>query len=132
MSSEFLLSFKEFLGRNGWPVTSTPWDVTERWEQFVDTCSSCYQWGIYEFDDEVRVRTLLDRAFSDPRLASYPEIAEMRERVKQADARFRSLLSDQTIRDEQTPWWLRGVLARAGDEYCDDVKRIYSIDVLPC
>jgi hypothetical protein len=132
MSSEFLLSFKEFLGKNGWQVTDTPWDVIERWEQFVDACSSCYQWGIYEFDDEVRVRTLLDRAFSDPQLIGYPQITEMRERVTQADARFRNLLSDQTIRDERKSWWLRAVLARAGDEYRDDAKRVYSIDVLPC
>jgi hypothetical protein len=132
MSTEFILSFKEFLGRNGWEVANAPRDVIERWEQFVHACSSYYQWGLYEFGDEVRIRTLLDRAFSDPQLTGYPQIEKMRQRVTQADARFRSLLHDQSIRDERSLWWLRAVLARAGDEYRDDVKRIHAIDVLPC
>lgn len=133
MTSDFLPRFEEFLGRNGWPAKTSPWDIVERWERLVDSCASCYQWGFYEFDDEVRIRTLLQRAFADSRLANYPQMQGIRRRVEIADMRFRELLLGETrIRDEKTPWWQRAVLARAGDEYRDDMKRLSDVDVTPC
>jgi len=132
MTSEFLLRFEEFLARNGWPTKSSPWDVIEGWERLVDTCASCFDWGFYEFDDEIRVRTLLERALADSRLAAYSQLQEIKQRVEAADARFRRLLSDKPIRDEQMPWWQRAVLANAGEEYRDDVKRLYGIEVVSC
>jgi hypothetical protein len=132
MNGEFLLRFEEFLGRSGWPTIPSPWDIVERWERLVDVCANCYQWGFYEFDDEVRVRALLERAFSDSRLIEYRQLQEMRQRVEAADKRFRELLSKQSIRDEQAPWWQRAVLARAGDEYRDDMRRLYGVEVMPC
>jgi hypothetical protein len=132
MTDDFLLRFKEFLDRNEWRSTSSPWDLIERWEQFVDGCSVCYQWGYYEFDNDVRVRTSLERVLSDPELARYPQLQEMRTRAEEADNRFRDLLAEAKIRSEQDPWWLRAVLARAGVEYSDDMKSMYNIDVLPC
>ncbi|SRR6266498_3359478 len=81
---------EEFLGRNGRPTKNFPWDVIERWERLVDTCASCYGWGFYEFDDEVRVRTLLERALADPRLAVYPQLQDIQRRVEVADDRFES------------------------------------------
>jgi len=132
MTSEFLLRFEEFLGRNGWPTKSSPWDVIERWERLVDICASCYEWGFYEFDDEMRVRILLERTLADPRLAAYPQLQDIQRRVEVADDRFRRFLAEARIREEQMPWWQRAVLARAGEEYRNDMKRLYGIEVAPC
>lgn len=132
MTREFLQNFEEFLGRNGWPSKLSPWGVVERWEAFVEKCSTCYRWGFYEFDNEIRVRGLLDLALSDPVLVMYPQLGPMRTRIDAADARFRTLLSTKKIRSEDNPWWRRAVLASAGDEYCEDVKRLYNIDLAPC
>jgi hypothetical protein len=129
MSSEFSQHFEEFLGRNGWPSKLSPWDVVERWEALVEMCSLCYRWGFYEFDNEVRVRGLLDLALNDPVLATYPQLEPMRVRIDAADARFRTVLSAKQIRSEGDPWWRRAILATAGDEYCEDVKRLYGIDL---
>jgi hypothetical protein len=132
MSNEFLLQFKEFLGRNGWPTETSPWSIIEQWETFIEECSSCYQWGFYEFDNEVQVRDLIERALTDPLLANYEPMENIRQRVDLADERFRKLLSSVQIRTAEKPWWRRGVLLQAGQEYQDDVKRLYNADVDPC
>jgi hypothetical protein len=132
MSNEFLLRFQEFLGRNGWPTDASPWGVVERWEALIDECADCYQWGFYEFDNEVQVRGLLERALNDPKLTAYDQIAEIKQRVAAADDRFRKLLGPMRISTEETAWWHRAVLARADDEYRDDMRRLYNIEVDPC
>lgn len=133
MSSEFLSLFREFLGKRGWPTTSSPWDVVESWESLVEQCAHCYQWGLYEFDNEVQVRGILEQAFGDLQLSGYDQLTEIRNRTMAADERFRQLLLSGTqIRAEGTPWWRRAVLARAGEEYREDIKRTYNIDVGLC
>jgi hypothetical protein len=132
MSNEFLLRFQEFLGKNGWPTEASPWSIIEQWEGFVEECSNCYQWGFYEFDNEVRVRGLLEKAITDPGLVNYEQAQAIRERVGLADERFRELLYPTQIRTEEAPWWRRGVLAHAGEEYREDIKRLYNVDVKPC
>lgn len=132
MSNEFILRFKEFLGRNGWPAEASPWSIVEEWETFVEDCSGCYQWGFYEFDNEVQVRGLLEKALTDPGLADYELMENIRERVSVTDERFRKLLARTQIRTANNPWWQRGVLAHAGEEYRDDMKRLYNIDVGTC
>jgi len=132
VTAEFLAVFREFLGRNGWPAETSPWAVAERWEQFVTTCEDCYRWGLYEFENDVRVRDLLERAFDDVRLAAFPQIAAMRRRVDEADQRFRELLQEPSVAIGGRLWWRVGLLGRGGEEYCDDVKRIHGISVEPC
>lgn len=132
MSNEFLLRFKEFLGKNGWPLETSPWSIVGQWETLVEECSDCYQWGFYEFDNEVQVRGLLAKALADHGLADYEQMEIMRERVRLTDERFRKLLSHAQIRTANAPWWQRGVLAHADEEYREDMKRLYNIDVEPC
>src|SRR6201992_1267123 len=132
-ADDFARSFQEFLGKNGWPTGASPAAVLGAWEGLIEQCADCYDSGFYEFDNDVRVRTLLERALNEPRLAAYPEqMGPVRARVEAADRRFRELSGPAQIRDADTPWWLRAVLARAGEEYCEDMKRLYGIDVLSC
>src|SRR5258708_33369083 len=97
MTSEFLLRFEEFLGRNGWPTKSSPWDVIERWERLVDICASCYEWGFYEFDDEMRVRTLLERTLGGPRLAAYPQLLDIQPPGEVGGARLRRVRAEAAV-----------------------------------
>ncbi len=127
---EFLQRFEEFLGRNGWPTGQSPWTIVEQWESLVDQAAGGYQWGYYEFTNELGVRDLLGKAFEDDTLQGYDQLAAMRERVEDADARLRALLlADAMFGGEGKPWWRRGVLATAGDDYVDDVKRLFGIDL---
>jgi hypothetical protein len=129
-STDFLQSFEEFLGRNGWPTDESPWTAVERWESLVEQATAGYRWGFYEFTNELGVRDLLAKAFDDERLSRYDLINMMRERVADADDRLRkALLIGVEIGGADKPWWRRYVLARAGEEYADDVKRLYGIEL---
>ena len=132
MNNEFLLHFRELVGKNGWPPETSPWGIIEEWESFVEGCSKCYHWGFYEFDNEVRVRGLLEKAMTDPGLVNYEQTQSIKERVGSADERFRNLLAPAQIRTEEKSWWLRGVLACAGEEYRQDIKQLYNIVVESC
>jgi len=127
---DFLQAFKEFLGRNGWPTDQSPWSIVERWESLVDQVAEGYHWGLYEFANDLSVRDLLEKAFNDDQLRRFDQIEAMRKRVKNADDRLKaSFLPGVQIGNIDAPWWHRGVLAAAGEEYLDDVGRLYGIEI---
>jgi hypothetical protein len=127
---DFLQSFREFLGRNGWPTDQSPWSIVEQWESLVDQARTGYQWGYYEYANEISVRDLLAKAFRDEKLKRFKQVAAMRDRVDQADVQLQQvLLPDVQIGAAEQPWWRRRVLARAGEEYVDDMIRLYGIEV---
>ena len=128
--ADFLQRFEEFLGRNGWPADLSPWAIVEQWESLVDQAITGYHWGFYEFTNELGVRDLLGKAFGDERLCGFEQINSIRQRVTVADDRLKgAFLAGVEIGDPDKPWWRRGVLATAGDEYADDVKRLYGIEL---
>lgn len=129
-TNDFLRTFEEFLRRQGWPTDQSPWSIVEQWESLVDQAKAGYTWGIYEFTNELGVRDLLAAALADERLSQYEQINRMRDRVEEADVRFRQgLLPGVEIGSADKPWWRRGVLATASDEYADDVERLYGIEL---
>jgi hypothetical protein len=126
----FLDTFREFLGRHGRPADLSPWGVVEAWEQLVDDALEGYHGNIYEWSNDLSGRDLLEEAFHDPALARYEPVPLMRERVAAADERFRAaLLPGVDVGTADEPWWHRGVLAAAGEEYAEDVERRYGIEV---
>jgi|SRR5215831_5125391 len=129
-TSDFLKTFEEFLGRHGWPADQSPWSIVEQWESLVDQAKAGYNWGFYEYTNELGVRDLLAEAFADERLSRYDQINGMRQRVEDADVRLQqTLLPEVEIGGVDKPWWRRGILATAGDEYVDDVKRLFAIEL---
>jgi len=130
---EFLRTFREFLGRHGRPTDLTPWDIVEEYESLVDTfAEGNYHWCEVEYTNDLRVRLLLEDALTDQRLAVFePQVAAMRDRVTIADARLKELFRpDVLINPADWPWWQRGVLARAGREYTEDIRKLYGIKPL--
>lgn len=127
---EFFERFAEFLGRNGRPPTVTPWDLVERWEALTEAALRGYHSGFYEFSNDLSVRDLLEKAFNDPQLEGHEITRLMRERVTAADDQMRQAFQPGThITSSALPWWHRGVLARGGKEYAEDIARLYGIDV---
>lgn len=129
-TNDFLQAFQEFLGRHGWPTDQSPWAIVEQWESLVDQAAAGYNSGFYEFTNDLSVRDLLAEALNDKRLGRFDQINTMRQRVEDADARLKeAFLPDVEIGTAGKPWWHRGVLASAGDEYVGDVRRLYGIEI---
>ena len=127
---EMLDAWAEFLGRNARPKDMSPWAALDRWDALVDQAMAGYPLGYYDFSNDLAVRDLLAQALEDETLMTFEQIGTIQLRVAAADARFRSsLLPGVEVGPASWPWWHRGVLARSGDEYADDMDRLYGIEV---
>jgi hypothetical protein len=129
-TNEFLETFKEFLGSHGWPTEQSPWTIVEQWDSLVDQAVQGYHRGFYEFTNDLSVRDLLEKAFHDDKLGRFSQIEIMRQRINNSDLRLKIMfLPDVKIGDAEAPWWRRGILADAGDEYLDDMERLHGIKI---
>ncbi len=129
-TNDFLQAFIEFLGRNGWPADQSPWTTVEQWESLVEQVAEGYQWGLYEFTNDLGARDLLEKAFTDDQFSQFAEIDIMCQRVEKTDVRLKSMFTPGVeIGSAEGPWWRRGVLATACNEYRDDMKRLHGIEI---
>ncbi|MGH2771365.1 MAG: hypothetical protein ACRDJF_12725, partial [Actinomycetota bacterium] len=60
-------------------------------------------------------------------LGLYPELQQIAQRVNQIDEQFRRLLLRSIEGGER--WWSEAILRHAGQEYADDVARLYGVPV---
>lgn len=129
--SGFLERFEEFIGASGWRTQPSPAELVSYWQDFVEVCVEGYSSTIYEFENERAVRDLLEEAFNDPNLRSFPELSSLRQSVYQIDEDFRRICRDDVaIGKDNAPWWRRCVPRRAQGDFADDLRSKYGIEPL--
>ncbi|MEM8940117.1 MAG: hypothetical protein AAGC64_12295 [Bacteroidota bacterium] len=117
------------LMKSGWQRLMTPKELLNAWAQFVDECCTGYEMSIYEYDNDLSVRNAIEKILSEDNLSNYPGFQRFKESVLSIDNTFKKLLLSGFERDNQSSWWQKGVLKKAGEEYAKDIKDKYQIEI---
>ena len=123
----FLADLRAVLGSVGSRL-STPSEVVGAWLGFVEECEVGYGDNIYEFDNDLSVRSLIEKVLGDPRMSDYPQLGWVREEIAAIDARYRALLGEEEVRPSH-PWWEARVPRFAGEEVAADLMARYGVTV---
>jgi Xaa-Pro aminopeptidase len=116
--------------QKGWTRAFSLIQMEEAWAQFLDECEEGYNWNIYEFDNDISVRDRIELVLSREDLFGIAAVEHLRAAVANVDERFRALLrNDMSINNDAAHWWRRGVLKYAGQQYAEDVRRRYGIEI---
>jgi hypothetical protein len=59
----------------------------------------------------------------------FPEHAELTERVSAVDQRLRSSFFSDRSTDVKEPWWRAGILRKAGSDYAEYCRKVFSAPV---
>jgi len=130
MTKSFDVTVARIAEDNGWSRLRTAKDFVDAWSSFVAQCSRGYDMNIYEYENDLSVRGMIERLLSNEDLARFPEFANFSDRVAEIDAEFRALLQEGVeIRDSGTPWWERGVPRMAGAELAKDFSQMFGVAV---
>ncbi|MCI0993868.1 hypothetical protein [Pseudomonas corrugata] len=123
--SEICSSILTGLGFGGETLMS----LMRKWSFFVEECEEGYGWDYSEYKNEIGVRRLIQRLLEDPRVSSAEELKDLFSELVLLDEKFRSLLRSDVLVAEGDAWWEKGVLIRAGDEYCHYMKCAHGVSV---
>lgn len=126
---QFLDRFRELAQDLGRPASLTPHRAVERWHEFVDDCVEGYGGTLFEYRDEISIRSFLQRVIDDPVVKESPELHWFRSQVRQADDKFAELLKDGLEVPGGRGWWERKIPPVAGEEMAENVKEIYGYEV---
>jgi hypothetical protein len=126
----FLRVFDELLPERLRSRYNGPSSLLDAWRGVVEDASEGYGFGLDEFKNDLWVRDFIERLTTDPRVLGDPVRDEFRAAVDAVDSRFRALLQpDVHIGPPEAPWWQRGVLRQADEEYADDLRQGYGVEV---
>lgn len=103
--------------------------LIHKWRFFIEDCKEGCRWDYSEYLNDIRVRSLLQYLLEEPRIASADEFKGLFDELACLDAMFKSLLQFDLFLSTGEGWWDRGVLIRAGDEYCFYMKAAHGIMV---
>jgi hypothetical protein len=125
---EFLGAFRETARSLGSWRLLTPTDVVGSWKGFVEQCKEGYADNIYEFHNDLSVRSLIMKLLEHPAPRDYGQMGWVREEVAAIDDRYRVLLLDSDVRPGR-PWWEASVPRIAGEELAADIKERYGVNI---
>ena len=78
----------------------------------------------------ISVRDTIEMVLSREDFFGFAAVDHLRTSARNTDERFQALLrSDVSIGSDDAPWWRRGVLRYAGEQYAEDVRRSYGIEI---
>ncbi len=129
-SQAYLARFREILRERGWRDDVSPASLLDRWSALIEAVEDGYRWTLDEYLNELAPRDLLEALFADSSVGNSAEVEQLKGRVYEIDGRLRSLLrNDVSIGQVEDPWWRRGVLRFAGQDYAKDLEGLYGICV---
>ncbi|MBL0885908.1 hypothetical protein [Myceligenerans indicum] len=104
-------------------------DALMSWSEFVDECAEGYSFGVYEYDNDLQVRDLLELAF-DGEADELLGAEEARRSIVVVDERFRRILKPGVrVPGASETWWSGAVPARGGVELVEDLEENYRTEI---
>ncbi|MFG1706388.1 hypothetical protein ACFLIM_24640 [Nonomuraea sp. M3C6] len=132
MAVGFVKRYLQVVDEFGWQSPPYPSRAISLWRDLVADCERGYDFGLVEYQHDLRIRDLLQCVLDDPTIAETPEREWFSAEVEEIDRRFRALLSEEPVTSSAgEPWWRKRVPARAGEEFCADAEDRYGI-ILEC
>ncbi|KIA74434.1 hypothetical protein [Paenarthrobacter nicotinovorans] len=114
--------------RSGW----SPAAYLEAWAAFTEDCEKGYQGNIYEYENDISVRDVIERALTSLGPAEDAAVAVFADAVAESDARFAAVLnSGPVMRDEAVPWWRRRLPVSGGREFAAEARQHFSVTLSP-
>ncbi|MEV5982131.1 hypothetical protein [Streptomyces sp. NPDC052114] len=93
-------------------------------------CAEGYDFDVSEYLNDLSIRGLLQHVTDDPVVQSLPEYSWFSAELSRIDEGFRALLANgAVIRPDESRWWLRSLPTRGQEEFVDDVRERYGIDI---
>jgi len=125
----FIQQVQEVFKIHDVPSKVSIWDYVEAWKQFVQLCEDGYAFDIYEYDNDIYCRKVLQYVIDNLKLVVYPEYWSITDRVKKFDQRFSGVIYIDHQRNDKDNWWEKGILKRAYSDYARDVKNLYNVEI---
>ncbi|MEV0884579.1 hypothetical protein AB0J03_12175 [Streptomyces microflavus] len=125
----FLDRFRELAVDLGRSPGLTPHHAIEQWSEFVNDCIEGFEGTIFEYWDDISIRSFLQRVIDDSAVGTTPELEWFREEVCRVDERFSDLLAQGFDVPGGRGWWERKVPGVAGREMAENVREQYGYHV---
>lgn len=122
--------FQRVARARGWANPPLPGAALRSWEEVVKLCAEGYDFDVSEYLNDVSIRELLQHVIDDPVVQSLPEHSWFSAELSRVDEGFRALLlNGPVVRPNESRWWLRSLPARGQQEFVDDVRDRYGVDI---
>jgi hypothetical protein len=115
--------------QRGWRSDVSANDLLKKWELFVEICRRGYGDNIYEYQNDLSVRTMIEAILAAPEMQEYPELREYRQNVEKVDKLFRNLLHPTYNFPNREYWWERGVVKYADQDLVNDLREQYGFEI---
>ncbi|MGW2094646.1 hypothetical protein [Promicromonospora sukumoe] len=127
--SRFHEWFRRRATEAGWLRVTDFGNALASWEGFVEQCAEGYGFGVYEYNNDLHVRDLLELVF-DNEADHLPGVEDARRRVAAVDKRFQQLLKPGVlVPGAAENWWSGAVPAKGGAELVEDFNDKYGIRI---
>ncbi|XZF13794.1 hypothetical protein ACTHGU_18590 [Chitinophagaceae bacterium MMS25-I14] len=100
------------------------------WEGLMKECIDGYSFSLYEFDDEIGVRSNIELLMKSEILKPFSDFSFFLNEISRIDSELRKhLVLDVLKINSGSSWWKNCLPAAATHEFIDTVKTLYGADI---
>ncbi|MBV8253800.1 MAG: hypothetical protein JO154_14420 [Chitinophaga sp.] len=126
MNDIYLHQFKKGLQQIHWEHADlvTPDAIALHWNNFVQECQGVYAGSVFDFDEGIVFRSMMEKILEDRELRVYPSFMDFVDTVHKTDNTFSALTVDARAGEF---WWERALLRDTGPLYKEQIQLYYGI-----
>ncbi|WP_328400300.1 hypothetical protein OHS70_23875 [Streptomyces sp. NBC_00390] len=125
----FLDRYVEILRSAGRRHPATPHQALEEWSDFVEYCREGYGSTIFEYWDDISIRSFLQSIVDDVVVRETSESVWFLAEVYRIDEQFKTVLADGFNVTGGRGWWERRIPRIGGEELARTVSEQYGFEM---
>jgi len=131
---DFLETFRRRCSAYGLePAWSTPDKLASKWSEMVsDLTDGGYAYTIFELDDQLHVRKIIEDLLQDEVLKRSSSHGIFEHSILEADRQLKAFFIPGFKRPNTQYWWEQGLLKEAGPQYVENAGVFYGVAVKNC
>ncbi len=98
-------------------------------ELIRDICSGGYAYSIFDLDNDLTIRDLIQDLMEDRELMEYSEHIFFCSEIGKLDECLKNAFIENYEREGSEKWWMKGILKQAGSEYSENVRHFYGVTI---
>ncbi|WMJ72551.1 hypothetical protein RCC89_05160 [Cytophagaceae bacterium ABcell3] len=132
MNVTFNNTFKYISSAAGYSGSCNAEVALSLWKDFVEECKEGYSWTVWEYMNEVDIRTIIQKVLDHPDIKNFPDYQEYKQEVLKYDEEFRGIILTKDYFDNDY-WWERKLPKCGYGDFIDTLRNAYGIyDVVEC
>lgn len=114
------------LSSKKWEISYTAKEALDLWDTFISDCENGYGWTVFEYRNELSIRTIIEEALQNDDIQQFQDYEEYKMSILELDKRFKEIVLNKDF-FIGTYWWEKKLPKIGYGDFIKTLNEAYNI-----